>query len=428
MADWFPKELHPDTLIMTSETGFTTNQIALAFLEHLIKHTDAGPNAEWKLLLMDNHGSHETPEFIQLANKNHILPYPLLAHLTHCMQPLDVGCFQPYKHWHDVAIKDALAGFDVEYSLRSFLRDLEGIRKKTFKKYTIKHAFEKSGIYPPNVNQCLKQLKTFSPPKKETSQPTEEGEDSLPTLHHPPQTAMEVEVQFDHWEAKFTEQCSSPSRPKWQTFVQGTKEVLTCSQLHENELRIHQERRIEEQVRKVTRRKVVQKFGGLTARDAQQKIDEKKRKEEEEDAKRSKRALAKAWRYERDLKKREGVQARKEERERIRKVKELLVSKQDVPPELLIPIIDPQKIWEAEQAELAQQEEREKQKRKQDEEEVIIITDTVGDPDLQQDYMPFPGIGEGLGDIEGFDEDSSSSGSDESEIYNSDNDYSWHRS
>ena len=100
---------------------------------------------------------------------------------------------------------------------------------------------------------------------------------------------MEVEVQIDHWEAKFTEQCSSPSRPKWQTFVQGTKEVLTRSQLHENELRLHQERRVEDQVRKVTRRKVVQKFRGLTAKDAQRIINDKKRKEEEENAKRDKK-------------------------------------------------------------------------------------------------------------------------------------------
>src|SRR5438045_2526239 len=147
MTDWFPPELDPDTHIMTSEKGFTNNEIAIEFLKHLIKHTEV----EWKFLLMDNHGSHETPEFIQLANENHILPYPLLAHLTHCMQPLDVGCFQPYKHWHDVAIKDALAGLDVEYGLRSFLRDLSRIRKRTFKKDTIKHAFKKSGMYPPNV-------------------------------------------------------------------------------------------------------------------------------------------------------------------------------------------------------------------------------------------------------------------------------------
>jgi len=86
----------------------------------------------------------------------------------------------------------------------------------------------------------------------------------------------------------------------------------------------------------------------------------------------------------------------------------------------LIPIPDPQKIWEAEQAELAKQEEKEKCKQK--EEEVVI--DTVRDLDLRLDYMPFPEVGAGLQGIEGIDEDSSSCGLDESEIYNSDNDYS----
>ena len=62
-------------------------------------------------------------------------------------------------------------------------------------------------------------------------------------------------------------------------------------------------------------RKIIQKLGGLTARDAQDKIDEKERKEKEKDAKKDKQAFAKLWRFERDLKRKEGVQARKKERE-----------------------------------------------------------------------------------------------------------------
>ena len=65
-------------------------------------------------MLMDNHGTHCTPEFIKLANENHIRPLPLIPHLTHCMQPLDVGVFQPYKHWHDKAIQYVLAEFKTE--------------------------------------------------------------------------------------------------------------------------------------------------------------------------------------------------------------------------------------------------------------------------------------------------------------------------
>src|SRR5947207_13170890 len=96
---------------------------------------------------------------------------------------------------------------------------------------------------------------------------------------------MECEAQFGHWETKFAQECSSSSRPKWEAFVEGTKEVLIRPPLQEYELRIHQERRVEEQVRKVTKRKVDQKFGGLTARDAQRRLDEKRRKDMEKDAK-----------------------------------------------------------------------------------------------------------------------------------------------
>jgi len=75
-------------------------------------------------MLINNYKSHKTTEFIRLANENHILLYPLIAHLTHYMQPLDVGVFYPYKHWHDIAIKNALAKLDITYALISFLRDL----------------------------------------------------------------------------------------------------------------------------------------------------------------------------------------------------------------------------------------------------------------------------------------------------------------
>jgi hypothetical protein len=103
---------------------------------------------------------HCTAEFIALANANHIRPYPLIAHLTHCMQPLDVGVFQPYKNWHDIAIQDAIAEFS---TLRRFLGDLTKIRENTFKRKIIQHALEKSGMWPPNTTNCLYAVKDFQP-------------------------------------------------------------------------------------------------------------------------------------------------------------------------------------------------------------------------------------------------------------------------
>jgi len=71
------------------------------------------------------------------------------------MQPLDVGVFQPYKHWHDKAIQDALAGFSLEYNIQSFLHDLPTIQANIFKKGTIRHAFKKSGMWPISAKKCL---------------------------------------------------------------------------------------------------------------------------------------------------------------------------------------------------------------------------------------------------------------------------------
>lgn len=120
------------TGIVPRENGLTSDKIMPVFLHH---NSDSGPEADWKVMRIDNHGSHCTPEFIALANTNRIRPYPFISHLVHWMQPLDVGVFQPSKLWHDVAIQDALAEFNIEYLLSQFLEDhLTKIRNNTYKK------------------------------------------------------------------------------------------------------------------------------------------------------------------------------------------------------------------------------------------------------------------------------------------------------
>ncbi len=163
MTDWFFSEMNLNAIIITSESDFTNNAIEIEFLKHFIKHTDdAESHSEWKLLLINNHESHETAEFLKLTNDNHILSYSLLSHLTYCMQSLDVDVFQPYKHWHDRAIQNALADLSFEYNIQFFLSDLSIIQMNVFKKRTIQHAFKKSEIWSINIKQCLKQLKNFS--------------------------------------------------------------------------------------------------------------------------------------------------------------------------------------------------------------------------------------------------------------------------
>jgi hypothetical protein len=81
-----------------SNTGYTNNRIGVDFLKHFIKHTQASSTSRYKMLLFDGAESHETDEFKQLANKHNIILFRYPSYLTHLIQPLDVGCFQSYKH------------------------------------------------------------------------------------------------------------------------------------------------------------------------------------------------------------------------------------------------------------------------------------------------------------------------------------------
>ena len=114
-------------------------------------------------MLMNNHGSHITSEFSLLTADNHIRPYPFIPHLTHCMQSLNVAVFQPYKHWHNDAIKQTMAEFNLEYFMARFCENFTKIRNNTFKKFTIQSAFENSGMYFFDFVNCISLLRKFVP-------------------------------------------------------------------------------------------------------------------------------------------------------------------------------------------------------------------------------------------------------------------------
>ena len=197
--------------ILTSPIDFTSDEIGLIYLKHYIENSDAGPNADWKLMLMNNYGSHIIFEFALLADENHIRSYPLILHLTHCMQSLDVAVFQSYKHWHNDAIQQVMAEFNLEYFMVRFCEDLTKIRNNTFKKSTIQSAFEKSGMYSLDSANCISLLRKFVPGTVQKKSRKDELslsssttasflESELPRIRS--QTLHKVEVGLNEWRTK----------------------------------------------------------------------------------------------------------------------------------------------------------------------------------------------------------------------------------
>lgn len=98
LKGWINNELDGDTLVAVSDSGYTNDEISLAWLKHFDKFSAKGQTGAWRLLLLDNHGSHATKEFLGYGDDHRILLYFLPPHATHVLQPLDVVVFQPYKH------------------------------------------------------------------------------------------------------------------------------------------------------------------------------------------------------------------------------------------------------------------------------------------------------------------------------------------
>jgi hypothetical protein len=98
MESWYSNKLEKGVQVVLSDSGYTNKEISLILLNHIILHTNAGMDKPPKVLLMDRHRSHMDLDFIIKATASNIHLYPFLGHLTHVLQPLDVGVFQPYKH------------------------------------------------------------------------------------------------------------------------------------------------------------------------------------------------------------------------------------------------------------------------------------------------------------------------------------------
>lgn len=92
---WIENSLDGEVILTTSPKGYMNDIIALEWLQHFEKHTRPEDPAEVRVLLMDGCDSHYTSEFVGFARQNNIELFPVPPHLTHYLQPLDVGVFAP---------------------------------------------------------------------------------------------------------------------------------------------------------------------------------------------------------------------------------------------------------------------------------------------------------------------------------------------
>jgi hypothetical protein len=90
--------LEHNVFVSSSPSGWSNNNLGVTWLKQVFdRHTKekARRGRDYRLLILDGHGSHVTKAFINYCHEHRILLCILPPHSTHTLQPLDVVVFKP---------------------------------------------------------------------------------------------------------------------------------------------------------------------------------------------------------------------------------------------------------------------------------------------------------------------------------------------
>ena len=82
--------------IAVSPNGWTNDEIGIAWLKWF-EDTTNNTAGVYRLLVLDGHHSHNTPEFDKCCKDHNVIALYMPPHASHILQPLDVACFAPLK-------------------------------------------------------------------------------------------------------------------------------------------------------------------------------------------------------------------------------------------------------------------------------------------------------------------------------------------
>jgi hypothetical protein len=158
-------ETPPPWLFGASYSGFTNHFMMNSWFQQAFLPDTAPQNtSEWRLLIMDNHGSHKDEKFSHLAFTHKVQIFFLPGNSSHELQPLDVGCFSPLKTEYKQQIED-LNIYDITASgsKRRFIEAYKAASDKAFTTQNIRSGFRHSGIWPFCPDKVIRRIRPPPP-------------------------------------------------------------------------------------------------------------------------------------------------------------------------------------------------------------------------------------------------------------------------
>jgi hypothetical protein len=247
---WFEEiDLPSSWRIEISANGWTTDEIGLQWLQEVfIPATTPRTVGKYRLLVLDGHGSHLTPQFNKLCKDNNIICLCMPPYSSHLLQPLDIGCFGPLKRAYGQLVEAKMRlGFSHIDKL-DFLKAYPAAHRMVFTAQNIRSGFAAAGIEPFEPCQVLDKLNyslsTPSPPPSHGDASTSSSMVATPyTVRHLHKKTSSIKKIL----YRGSRSPSTPSKKQFDELIKGCEFIMHQAAFMSKEL---QDLRAESQVQK----------------------------------------------------------------------------------------------------------------------------------------------------------------------------------
>ena len=169
ISTWYTDTLPLDWSFAVSQKGWTDDSLGLIWLTDVFqKHTKDRTKGVYRLLILDGHGSHSTPEFDLFCSEHSIITLCMPPHSSHLLQPLDVSCFAVLKRAYGRQIEEYMRVGVNHIDKPDFLTAYITARKESMVIDTVRNGFAATGLVPYDPERVLSklhtQLRTPTPP------------------------------------------------------------------------------------------------------------------------------------------------------------------------------------------------------------------------------------------------------------------------
>jgi hypothetical protein len=167
IQDSWVQDLEPDVHtahVASSPTGWTNDGLGYEWLTKVFDRfskSKARNGRDWRLLIIDGHGSHVNMKFLTWCAEHHILVAVYPPHSTHRLQPLDVCMFSPlaiaYSQELDAFLHRSQGLSSI--SKRDFFGLFWNAYDRSFTADNIASGWSKTGLYPLNPEAVMQLFK-----------------------------------------------------------------------------------------------------------------------------------------------------------------------------------------------------------------------------------------------------------------------------